>query len=139
MMEGLNQRLYEPNESNAVDSAPQLGFEGMNRLGKSIEERSEDKPKKTYIGPPQAVTETVTETDSPKIVQTNSGSKSKKKKKPQEWKAAQDPGTGLTYYYHLKTREVSCICVGLASLFFILNLTLYFLSSLDHLGKTGRL
>ncbi len=109
-MEGLNQTLYEPNKFDVVESTPQLGFEGMNRLGKSIEEHSEDKPKKTYIGPPQVITETEPpKTESPKIIQTKAGSKSKKKKKkPQEWKAAQDPGTGLTYYYHLKTREVSC-------------------------------
>lgn len=109
-MEGLNQQLYEPNKSDAVEYeyTPQLGFEGMNRLGKSVEEHSQDKPKKTYIGPPQVITETVnTETESPNIIQSNSGSKSKKKKKPQEWRAAEDPGTGLTYYYHLKTREVS--------------------------------
>ena len=107
----------------------------MNRLGKSIEERSEDKPKKTYIGPPQAITEA----DSPKIIQANSGSQSKKKKKkkPQEWKAAQDPGTGLTYYYHLKTREVSLIVFLFTSLF----LTIIFsqlgvsLTSLDYVGK----
>ncbi|KAL7493622.1 hypothetical protein ACHAWT_005212 [Skeletonema menzelii] len=102
-MEGLNQPLYQPNESDVVDSTPQLGFEGMNRLGKSIEEHSEDKPKKSFIGPPRAIAET----DSPKILQTNSSSQSKKKKKPQEWKAAQDPSTGLTYYYHLKTRETT--------------------------------
>lgn len=132
-MEGLNERLY-PNESDAVDFAPQLGFEGMNRLGKSIEERQEERPKKTYIGPPQVITEA----DSPKIIQTSSGSQSKKKKKPQEWKATQDPSTGLTYYYHLKTREVSCIAFWLYLFHFSLLISqlryLFVTSSL--LGKS---
>jgi hypothetical protein len=97
-MEGLSEGLYEL-ESDAIGTSPQFGFEGMNRVGKSIEERAEDKPQKTYIGPPQVITET----DS--VAKAPTGPQSKKKK--QEWKAAQDPGTGLTYYYHLKTREVS--------------------------------
>jgi hypothetical protein len=122
-MEGLNERLYEPHESSAIDPAPQLGFEGMNRLGKSVEERPEDKPKKTYIGPPQVITET----ESHDIMQTSPGSHSKKKKKQQEWKAAQDPSTGLTYYYHLKTREVSCISFVFTSSIFILDLTAFVL------------
>ena len=109
-MEGLDQRLYESDESDAIAAAPQLGFEGMNRLGKSIEELSEDKPKKMYIGPPQAITEIETsEIEPTKVTQTRSGWQLKKKKKVQEWKAVKDPDTGLTYYYHVKTREVSCI------------------------------
>lgn len=101
-MEGLKERLYEPKHESGVDAIPQLGFEGMNRVGKSIEEQSEARPKKTYIGPPRVTDETdcvnKSLTDSP----------SKKKNKHQvEWKAALDPSTGLTYYYHIKSREVS--------------------------------
>ena len=137
-MEGLNERLYEPNnpnevipsahpcsiyhrlnqsnmehESSDIDAMPQFGFEGMNRVGKSIEELAEDKPKKTYIGPSQASVG----------VATSTGSQPKQNKK-QEWKAAQDPGTGLTYYYHLKTREVSYMHCALTLSFYLPQLTM---------------
>jgi hypothetical protein len=76
---GLSERLYESNDG--------------------------DSPSNTNDVPAETLQNNVT-TDSAVLQSPNADSPSRRKPKG-DWRAAKDSNSGLIYYYHIKTKEVS--------------------------------
>jgi hypothetical protein len=103
---GLSERLYESNDG--------------------------DSPSKTNDVPADTLQNNDT-TDSAVLQSPNAESPARKKPKG-DWRAAKDSNSGLIYYYHIKTKEVS-LDITYCCLFFMTSLMIH-LFVLDNMGSS---